>query len=60
MNQDNKSKIINDLLKRISNLEFEVEDLERRKDKALEYINNCIGMECKAELRGILQGRDKK
>lgn len=36
-----KDKVINDLLKRISDLEFEVEKQEQRIDKAIEYINNC-------------------
>lgn len=32
--------VINKLLKRISNLEFEVEERDRRIDKAIEYIEN--------------------
>ena len=41
--QEQKDKTINDLLKRISNLEFEVEDLEKYKarcEKAREYIQS--------------------
>ena len=34
----NKDKVINDLLKRISNLEFEVEDKQRK----IERLNNKI------------------
>lgn len=34
----NKPKVVNDLLKRISNLEFDVED----KDKEIERLNNII------------------
>ena len=30
--------------------------LEERIDKALEYINSCIGIEVKKELRAILKG----
>lgn len=34
----NKSKVVNDLLKRISNLEFDIEDKERE----IERLNNII------------------
>ena len=33
-------KVINELLGRIANLEYEVERLERNRDKAIEFINN--------------------
>ena len=41
----NKPKVVNDLLKRISNLEFEVEDLEKYKarcEKAIEYMQEAL------------------
>ncbi len=37
-----KNKVINDLLKRISDLEFEVEKQEQRIDKAIEYMNEVL------------------
>lgn len=69
----NKDKVINDLLKRISDLEFEVEKQEQRIDKAIEYLkeNACIDEdveyfcddlrydECK-ELLNILKGVAKE
>ena len=68
----NKDKVINDLLKRISNLEFEVEDLEKyktRNEKAIEYIEdacwldeinkpNSLGHKQTIKLLNILQGSD--
>ena len=35
----NSDNVINNLLKRISNLEYEVERLEKNRDKAIEYIS---------------------
>ena len=70
---DEKDNIINDLLKRISNLEFEVEERDRRIDKATEYIEkHRIGNEYSYEynlftrnartsdLLNILKGSDKE
>lgn len=62
--------VINKLLKRISNLEFEVEERDRRIDKAIEYIetyksgfqNNLLSdVEFNVlKLLDILKGSDKK
>lgn len=65
----NKAKVINDLLKRISNLEFDVEDKDRRINKAIEYIKdacwldevnkpNSLGHKQTIKLLNILQGSD--
>lgn len=63
----NKDKVINDLLKRISNLEFEVEDLEKykaRNEKAREYIQSTYvtdnPIKFKNTLYEILIGDDKE
>ena len=43
--KDNKEKVVNDLLKRISNLEFEVEDKQReieRLNKGLTELDNMF------------------
>ena len=40
--QKQKDKTINDLLKRISNLEFDVEEKDRRIDKAIEYMQEAL------------------
>jgi len=72
--KDNKDKVVNDLLKRISNLEFEVEDLEKYKarcEKAIEYIEdacwldeinkpNSLGHKQTIKLLNILQGSDEQ
>lgn len=62
-----KGKLINDLLKRISNLEFEVEDLEKYKkrvESALEYIQSTYvtdnPIKFKNTLYEKLRGSDKK
>jgi len=39
---ETKETVINELLKRISNLEFEVEERDRRIDKAIEYIEENL------------------
>ena len=64
---EKKDKVINDLLKKISDLEFEVEKQEQRIDKAIEYINNCSLQTTTNEyilspnhLIDILKGVDKK
>lgn len=70
---DEKDKTINELLKRISELEFEVEERDRRIDKAIKYIeNHRIGNEYSYEydlfqrnartsdLLSILMGSDKE
>ena len=44
-----KDKVINDLLKRISDLEFEVEKQEQRIDKAIEFIKK-YGTEAEKEV----------
>lgn len=68
-----KDKVINDLLCKISDLEFEVEKQDKRIDKAIEYLkeNACIDEdveyfcddlrydECKM-LLDILKGVDKE
>lgn len=38
----NKPKVVNDLLKRISNLEFEVERLEKEKKQVLDKLNTPL------------------
>lgn len=60
-------KVVNDLLKRISNLEFEVEDLEKYKvrcEKAREYIQSTYvtdnPIKFKNTLYEILIGSDKE
>ena len=68
--KDNKDKVINDLLKRISNLEFEVEDLEKYKarcEKAIDFINSTgygtdfsMSAEEVDKLFNILYGSDKE
>jgi len=65
--QEQKDKTINDLLKRISNLEFEVEDLEKYKarcEKAREYIQSTYvtdnPIKFKNTLYEILIGSDKE
>ena len=65
--QEQKDKVINDLLKRISNLEFEVEDLEKYKarcEKAREYIQSTYvtdnPIKFKNTLYEILIGSDKE
>lgn len=67
-----KDKVINELLKRISDLEFEVEKQEQRIDKAIEYIQKHIRIddeypsymemlvEEKDNLLDILKGVDKE
>lgn len=64
-----KDKVINDLLKRISNLEFEVESLEKYKarcEKAIDFINSTgygtdfsMSAEKVDKLFNILYGSDK-
>ena len=67
--KDNKDKVINDLLKRISNLEFDVEDKDRRINRAIEYIKsaswldevnkpNSLGHKQTIKVLEILQGSD--
>ena len=48
-----KDKLINDLLKRISNLEFEVEDKDRENERLNNIINNTA-----VELEILLQSED--
>ena len=71
--QEQKDKVVNVLLKRISNLEFEVEEKDRRIDKAIDFLkeNACIDEDveyfcddlryddCK-KLLEILKGEDKE
>ena len=64
--QEQKDKVVNDLLKRISNVEFEVEDLEKYKarcEKAIEYIQSTYvtdnPIKFKNTLYEILIGSDK-
>jgi len=67
---DKTQSVINDLLKRISNLEFDVEDKDRRINRAIEYIKsacwldeinkpNSLGHKQTIKLLNILQGSDK-
>ena len=60
-----KDKVINELLKRISDLEFEVEKQDKRIDKAIEAINVyqnektlSVGYQDLKRIRGILQGNE--
>lgn len=67
-----KDKTINELLKRISELEFEVEERDRRIDKAIEYIENSMSGSWslneeyevvsmnKKQILSILKGEDKE
>ena len=68
---DKTQSVINDLLKRISNLEFDVEDKDRRINRAIEYIKdacwldevnkpNSLGHKQTIKVLEILQGSDKK
>lgn len=50
----NKPKVVNDLLKRISNLEFEVEDKDRENERLNKIIN---GLE--KDLEDMYYGRGK-
>ena len=42
--QEQKDKVINDLLKRISNLEFDVEDKNRENERLNNIINKALGI----------------
>ena len=53
-----KDKVINDLLKRISDLEFEVEKQEQRIDKAIEYIMTELISEWNIKNDGYVSGSD--
>ena len=69
---DKKDKVINDLLKRISDLEFEVERLEKVVNKTIESVQehydnsystddvNDIGSGTYDDLMEILKGEDKE
>ena len=69
---NNKDKVINDLLKRISDLEFEVERLEKVVNKTIESVQehydnsystddvNDIGSGTYDDLMEILKGEDKE
>lgn len=56
---DEKDNVINDLLKRISNLEFEVEERDRRIDKAIRFLETARELEYKTVIE-ILKGSDKE
>jgi len=69
--QEQKDKVVNDLLKRISNLEFDVEDKDRRINRTIEYIKdvcwldeinkpNSLGHKQTIKVLEILQGSDKE
>lgn len=65
-----KDKVVNDLLKRISNLEFEVERLEKEKKQVLDKLNTPLAFTSSyqlnyqsamlliEEVKSILQGSD--
>ena len=73
---EKKDKVINDLLKRISDLEFEIEKQDKRIDKAIEYITKSMNkpqpfyeylygdengeIENLDKLLNILKGEDKE
>ena len=61
-----KDKVINDLLKRVSNLEFELEKEIKTREMAIEYIHKIKGFANTKELifnfdsiEAILKGVDK-
>ena len=68
--QEQKDKVINDLLKRISNLEFEVDRLEKEKKQVLDKLNTPLAFTSSyqlnyqsamlliEEVKSILQGSD--
>jgi len=52
-------KEIERLKEKLQTTNSDLSDKCKRIIKALEYIDNCIGIEAKQELRNILQGSDK-
>lgn len=68
----NKPKVVNDLLKRISNLEFEVERLEKEKKQVLDKLNTPLAFTSSYQLnyqnamllieeaKNILRGSEKE